>query len=258
MRRLDEEEGNEIPTNVLTPELRALIMAVGKLEHSATPLAGRSRLGRWIDRLGTTEFRRRIWHITPGLLPPLLWPIPHADPLSPTLQVLLFTLIGGIATAIFVCYRQIERSASSEKGRNCILGYAGTIIAAIALFPDALEIAMGISAILAFGDGSATVGGKIIGGAKLPWNREKTWAGFFAFLIVGVPMATLMYYCEAHNVEALGPPLGLFTAFACCGATVLAAAIAESIESPIDDNLRVGLTALVMLPIMHALLVGWH
>lgn len=215
-------------------------------------------LGGLLSRLGRTEWRRRIWHMAPGLLPPLLWPIPHNDPVSPTLTVLLFVLIGGIATAIFLRYRSIERTPGSEQGRNCVLGYAGTILAAIVLFPSALEISMAIAAILAFGDGSATLGGKLLGGPSLPWNREKTWSGFLAFLIAGIPTATLMYWFEAHNVEALGPPLQFGPALACCGIAVLAAALAESLKSRIDDNLRVGLAALVVLPVMHGLLVGWY
>ena len=217
-----------------------------------------SLIGRWLRRLGSTELRRRIWHMAPGLLPILLWPIPHADPLSPTLLVLLFALIGGIATAIFVHYRSIERTPGCEQGRDCVLAYAGTILTGIVLFPSALEIPMAIAAILAFGDGSATLFGKILGGPTLPWNSNKTWSGFCGFLLVGIPAATFIYYCEAHNVEALGPPLPMLSALACCSVTVLAAAIAESSESDLDDNLRVGLTSLAVLPMMHALLVGWH
>ena len=47
----------------------------------------------------------------------------------------------------------------------------------------AMAIASASWAILAFGDSSAGFFGKVIGGPKLKWNNEKTFAGFISFII---------------------------------------------------------------------------
>jgi dolichol kinase len=36
---------------------------------------------------------------------------------------------------------------------------------------------------MAFGDGAATLAGTRIGGARLPWNPQKTWSGLAAFVV---------------------------------------------------------------------------
>src|SRR5262245_10460181 len=54
-------------------------------------------------RLGDREFRRRLMHIAPGLLPFVLLPIPHEDPLSP---LLLWIMIGlGVAVSAFAFWK---------------------------------------------------------------------------------------------------------------------------------------------------------
>ena len=61
--------------------------------------------------------------------------------------------------------------------RASALGYTGSVVLMLLLFPRHVELALSVLAILAFGDGSATLGGLLIGGRPLPWNRHKTWAG---------------------------------------------------------------------------------
>lgn len=95
-------------------------------------------------------------------------------------------------------------------------------------------------AILAFGDGSATLGGLTLGGLRLPWNRRKTLTGFLCFLLFGGPMASLVYWGEA----AAGTTLS--TAIIIGVVSTLTAAIAETMPSRINDNLRVGVTAVLV------------
>ncbi|MFQ5730714.1 MAG: hypothetical protein ACE5KM_02045, partial [Planctomycetaceae bacterium] len=112
-------------------------------------------LGPWFGGLGTKELRRRVWHMVPGFLPMLLWPIPHADPLSPTLRWVIVGIVMALAVRIFVQYRRIARSEDTYR-LTCVAGYAGCVIGSVLLFPSALEISFAVLAILAFGDGSAT------------------------------------------------------------------------------------------------------
>jgi len=239
--------------------------AVGKRGHVAAgaPVPrGRPRsrlssvLAKAAARLGPAELRRRFWHMLPGFLPFLLWPVPHADPISPTLRAIIFAILAGFALAIVVQYRRIARRA--DNGRiSCVMGYCGSIFAAIVLFPSAAEIGLTVLAILAFGDGSATLGGKLFAGRTLPWNREKTWSGLLSFIFVGAPMAAVIYWGESHNLEAVDPGVSFTTAFLCCSVAVLLSAVAESLRSRVNDNVRVGLVATAALAVMHGVCVGW-
>jgi dolichol kinase len=112
--------------------------------------------------------------------------------------------------------------------------------------------------VLAFGDGSATLGGLLLGGPTLPWNEGKSWSGLACFVVFGSLAASLAYWGETHfNPEALGPPVTLLTAVICGASAATASAIAESIPSRISDNIRVGVTAAVTVAIAHGLMVGF-
>lgn len=215
-----------------------------------------SLLGRLATRLGPNELRRRIWHMSPGLLPFILWAIPHADPMSPTLRVILILASLGLGIGIFAKYRQIQRE--EDHGRlMSVIGYAGSVLAMLMLFPADLELGLTLLAILAFGDGAATFFGRFIQGRKLPWNREKTWSGFLGFLCVGTPMAAIIFWGETHNLEAQTPGVSFPTAFLYASVATFTAAVAESLPSRINDNIRVGLTAAVSLVVIHLGIVGW-
>ena len=209
----------------------------------------------WYRRLGSREFKRRLIHVIPGFLPFLLWPIPHKDPLAPLLFWIIVGLLIGIAGFVFLQYQNIARQ-NDRKKLGSILGYAWSVFGAIILLPAHLEIGFAVLAILAFGDGLATAAGILIGEQRLPWNRRKTWYGFLVFCLMGTLMSSLVYWGESHNHEALQSGVTFGMALLICGIASVAAAIAESIKSKIDDNIRVGITAATMITIMHALLIG--
>jgi farnesol kinase len=212
---------------------------------------------RIAGRLGQTELRRRIWHISPGLLPFLLWPIPHADPISPTLRGIIVLTCAIIAGLIYLRFHRVARQSVTSDRAGAVLGYAGSVLLTLLFFPANAELGLTVLAILAFGDGSATLGGLLLAGPKIPWNRSKTWAGTICFLACGVPMATVVYWGETYfNAESHGPPVPFLSALLCGGTAVLLAAIAESFPSRINDNIRVGVTAAVSLVVMHFLVVG--
>jgi dolichol kinase len=124
------------------------------------------------------------------------------------------------------------------------------------LFPAHAELGLTVLAVLAFGDGSATLGGLLFDSRPLPWNRDKTWSGTLCFLLAAIPMASLIYWGESHNAEALEPGVSFATALFCGGSAAFVAAIAESLRSRINDNVRVGLAASVAVAATHALAVG--
>ncbi len=54
------------------------------------------------DRLGPRELKPRLWHMTLGLLPFVLWVLPHTDPLTP--GWLLYLAMNCITLAVAGCY----------------------------------------------------------------------------------------------------------------------------------------------------------
>ena len=203
-----------------------------------------------VERLGPRELKRRMWHMTPGLLPFVFWALPHSDPLTP--GWLLDIALNCLTLAVAGCYW--SRSFSRPMERNCLcssIGYSLLVMLSVFLFPGQLEIGMAVLAIIAFGDGSATLGGLLLKGPTLPWNRQKTWAGSLCFLGGSVPMATLYYWGEAR------PGVPWHVALLCTGTAAVVSAIAESLPSRINDNIRVGVTALLMMVIMNHSLLGW-
>lgn len=196
--------------------------------------------------LSRRELRRRIWHVTPALLVLPLNFVPHADPLSPTLLLIILVAAAVSAGLIFVRFRRIQRDA--EDGRlAAVAGYAGSVLCTVLLCPDRLEVGLGVLAILAFGDGSATACGNLFGGPVLPWNNSKSVSGLGGFLVIGGCTTCLMYWAETWNPEAQEAPVSLGAAFLLTFPAVVLSGLAESWNSRINDNIRVGVVAAVSL-----------
>jgi len=208
------------------------------------------------SRLEPSEWRRRVWHFVPGFLPFILWGIPHSDPLSLRTRGIFVALIFGLAIAIYLRYDQIRRRGEQGGKLGPVIGYAGSVLLTFLLLPAHAEIGMTVVAILAFGDGSATMFGRLLRGPRLSWNRDKTWAGLVAFVLIGGPMASIIYWGESHNLNAQTLGVSVWTAVICGGVPVLVAAFAESVSSRINDNIRVGVTAAVTATAVHAMMVG--
>lgn len=163
----------------------------------------------------------------------------------------------GLAGHIFWRYHRIERQQDRERVA-AVLGYALSVLVMLLVFPQHAELGLTVLAVLAFGDGSATWGGLTFGGPKLPWNSKKTWSGLACFLAIGIPLAALIYWGETYfNPESLEyRKVSFATALMCSGAAVSFGAIAESLPTRINDNIRVGIASALGVTIMHALLLG--
>jgi uncharacterized protein (TIGR00297 family) len=123
------------------------------------------------------------------------------------------------------------RVARHERGYDAgIVLYPLAVLVLIVVFRERLAIAAAGWAIMAFGDGFATLAGKNIRGPRLPWNEEKSWSGFLAFVAFGFVGAEVMWLFVAGNA-----PLNVITI------TVVLCAIAESLPLNVDDNLIVPL-----------------
>lgn len=205
---------------------------------------------RHFGHMDSTEVKRRLLHILPGFLPLVLWRIFHHDPLSWDARAILGAVIGGIGIATAVKYRRIARQGEMHNPA-CILGYTVPVFSLLVLLPAHAEIGFAALAIIAMGDGMATVGGVLLKSPPLPWNEDKSWAGFLCFLVFAAPWATILYWGEAR------PLVDFRDAFLCCAPVTFVAAVAESLRSRIDDNIRVGASVFVALIVAQTVVFGW-
>lgn len=202
------------------------------------------------SRLTPQEWRRRALHMLPGFLPLILWGIYHRDPLSWDCRAYLGAIVIGIGVATAINYRRIARRGEATNSA-CILGYTIPVFVLLFTIPAKAELGLTVLAILAMGDGSATLGGMLLRGPRLPWNQSKSWSGLLCFILVGAPYAGMIYWGEAHN-----PGVPYMTSFGLALFATVAAAISESLDSKIDDNVRVGATSSLAL-ILGQCWVGW-
>jgi uncharacterized protein (TIGR00297 family) len=151
-------------------------------------------------------------------------------------NVLLLPRLGGRRL-----YRPVDHARGFPLG---ILLYPLAVLALILVFPSRLDIAAAAWAILAFGDGSATLVGRAVASPRLPWNTDKSVAGTIAFVVCGAIGGTALAWWTR---SAITPPPSVIFAIAVPIAAALAAALVETIPLRLDDNISVPATAAAVL-----------
>jgi farnesol kinase len=188
-----------------------------------------------------SEFYRKLLHMLPGVLPFGLALIPHDDPPD----WVAMTLVVGITllfTGVYVFFRSHVSRPEESNFFSSALSYPAMVVGTLVVFPSHAEFAMVVVILIGLGDGFAYVCGKRFGRKKLPWNREKSWAGTIGFIVFSAPLASLAFWMEAQN-----PDVPYLLALSCCTIAAVAAALAESWPTELTDNLRVGLTAAIAI-----------
>jgi len=157
-------------------------------------------------------------------------------------------LVAAVAIAgnWLVLHRIVGTSVSRHhRGYDAgIVLYPVAVLLLILVFRHQLHYAAMAWALLAFGDGVATLVGKAMPLAPLPWNRGKSWGGFLAFLAAGGAGALAVAYWMDFRA-----PIVVLVA-------TLAAGIAESLPLGVDDNLVIPFAAAATLvvagiPVVH-------
>jgi uncharacterized protein (TIGR00297 family) len=196
--------------------------------------------------LSRGELLRKIVHVACGGFAFLLRVLTPAQAAAMAVTAFVFNWqvlprIGG---------RGLWRSAEAAHGYpRGILLYPLAVLALVLYFWNALWMAAALWGVLAFGDGMATVVGQTLRGPRLPWNPEKGFAGFLAFVVFGtLGAAVLMAWTSRlplqlsswHVPRTLGVAL----------AVTLICALVESLPTTLDDNLTVPLAGALTLPLL--------
>lgn len=201
-------------------------------------------------QLNGTELQRRLWHMLPGLLPFMLASADHQRPLPWGFLVMISAGTMLLTAAAIWCYRRIARDGETNWTLNA-LSFSAIALPPLFLFPAHPELAAVVVTVLSFGDGSATLFGLWLGRKTLPWNKSKTWVGFFGFFVGALPLATLAYWDSAI------PSVSIGVAMICVLPAVLLAQFVESMPGKGTDNFRVGAAAIVGMVLMQTTMFGW-
>ncbi len=191
-------------------------------------------------RMPAGEILRKALHMGAGLGALLL-------PFLTRWQALAIC-VGAVAMNALVLPRLTGHAMDREEDRRRgwaagVVLYPAAIGALILLFGSRMEVVAAAWAILAFGDGAATLAGRLAGGPRLPWNPRKSWAGLIAFVPAGGVAALLMVEWIAGHMGTSHLHRAFPFMLAACATAAILAAFVESYPSGIDDNLTVPILA---------------
>lgn len=125
-------------------------------------------------------------------------------------------------------------AAARPVQRTGIVAYPVSVLVLILLYGRRMEVVGAVWAIMALGDGLASVAGESLRGPAIPWNRGKTWSGFAAFIAAG----TLGSFALARWIAPSSAGLKLLLV---CAATAAVGAVVETLPIGLDDNISVPL-----------------
>lgn len=134
-------------------------------------------------------------------------------------------------------YRPVDEARGYPLG---IVLYPIAVLLLILVFRTRLDLAAAAWAVLALGDGVATLAGRRIASPRWPWNRDKTIGGTLAFIAAGGAGAVLLAWWTR---PAIVPQPSILFVIVAPLAAAIAAAFVETIPVRLDDNLSVAATA---------------
>ena len=191
-----------------------------------------------VSRLSAAEILRQMIHLGAGFLAfGLRWIGP--------LPLLVVAWVGVLFNSWVlprVGGRWLWRQQEIESGRAVgMVLYPFTVSILLLLYYRRPEVAAAGWGLLAFGDGTAALAGQWWGRRRLPWNRSKSWAGFFGYFLVGwIAVAILVSWTMPGRY-------GVAFLWMVSGAVALLGAFLESAPQRIDDNLAVPLVTSLLL-----------
>lgn len=181
------------------------------------------------------ELRRKLFHFFFGLV--LIFILMHSGRMTLIIFLSIFLILGTIMIVLMQQGRKVpiadwfeetfERENVRFPGYGAFWFVVGTLLVALSLGREE-QIAAAIF-VLAAGDSAATIFG-IRGSHPLPCNRIKTVEGSIAFFVFSLPVYLLVGW------------MGI--------ALAALAAIVESLDTPVDDNLLIPIMAILFFKII--------
>jgi uncharacterized protein (TIGR00297 family) len=185
-----------------------------------------------------SEGRRQFLHMAMGgfalALRVLTWP--QAVALAASALVFNLFVLPHLGKGIY-------RPSDSRFAAGIIL-YPLAVLLLLLSFPRRPDIVAAAWAILAAGDGMATLAGRAMPIRPLPWNPDKSLGGLLAFIAAGGTAAVALAIWTAPAVTPIPPTMFLILAPL---AAAVVAAFVETIPVGLDDNLRVPAAAAIVL-----------
>lgn len=190
-----------------------------------------------------SESSRQLVHAGVGLfalaLPWLTWPQAAAcAALALAFNALLLPRLAGD-----VLFRPGELSGGTTPG---IVLYPASVLVLVLMFRERLDLTAAAWGILAFGDGLATVAGRLAGPSarRWPWRPEKSCAGSAAFFAAGSAAGVGL---ALWVLPAVPTPVPGWFPWAAPVAAAFVAMLAETLPVRMDDNVTVPAAAAAVL-----------
>lgn len=184
----------------------------------------------------TGEVGRQLLHVGVGALALLLRWLDWSEAAAMAIAAIAFNrlLLPSLSRTVF---RPADLARPWTTG---IVLYPTAVLGLILLFANHLELAAAGWAILAAGDGVATLAGTGLRSPRWPWNPDKTVAGTTGF-IVAATIASASLLCWVGQ-----RPLDVHVLVMAVAASV-AAGFAETLPVGLDDNVTVAGSAALVL-----------
>ncbi|XP_059430420.1 probable phytol kinase 3, chloroplastic [Corylus avellana] len=197
------------------------------------------------------KLNRKLVHISIGLVFMLCWPLFSSGhrgailaSLVPGINIIRMLLLGRGIMKDEAIVKSMSRHGDYRELLKGPLYYATTITLACIIYWRTSPISIAAICNLCAGDGLADIIGRRFGGAKIPYNRDKSVAGSVAMVSGGfLASVGYMYYFSLFGFVrgSWEMVLGFLVAS-------LASALVESlpISTELDDNLTVPLTSILV------------
>lgn len=189
-------------------------------------------------RMGTGEVARKSLHVGAGLLALAL-------PWLTRWQAIGICAVAFFMNAVIlprITRHIMEREEDRKKGYAAgIIYYPIAVGLLLLFFGSRMDAVAGAWGILAFGDGFATIAGRLAGGGSPSWNRGKTWSGIVAFFLAGTAAAAALALWVARHDAHPDPSMSLL--ILACAVAALVCALVESYPTGFNDNITVPLVA---------------
>ncbi|KAL5077100.1 hypothetical protein RYX36_016084 [Vicia faba] len=197
------------------------------------------------------KLNRKLVHISIGLVFMLCWPLfgtgewgPFFAAFIPGVNILRMLAIGLGIWKDEATVKSMSRFGDYRELRRGPLYYAATITFACIIYWRTSPVSIAAICNLCAGDGMADVVGRRIGSKKLPYNKNKSYAGSIAMASAGflASIGYMWYFTSFGYMEgSWNKVIGFFI-------VSVITAIVESlpISTDLDDNLTVPLTSILV------------